>query len=110
MKTIKNICLLLASIVLCASCSNHDDSAIPEPTVEELITSGSWYAESQTDFTMNDCYKHGYYRFLANGNFISENYSDGSGSCDISNALSGTWELLTDTEMTITFETTTIIY
>ena len=110
MKKAKILFSVLITICILTACSSDDDSSTSEPTVEELLTSGNWYVESQTDFSMDDCIKHSNFRFLANGNFISESYGDDSGTCEMNNTHSGTWEFLSDTEITMTYETSTITY
>lgn len=109
MKILKTTFILFVISICNFSCSDNEDSN-PVSMTEELITSGRWYAESQTDFTLDDCGKHSNFRFLENGNFVNESFDDSSGSCEMKSTISGTWELLSDTQMTITFEDTTITY
>lgn len=108
MKTIKNICLLLASIVLCSSCSNDDDSSTPEPTVEELLTTtGRWYIESITGENMGNCDKTSYWEF--SGESLNEQWfgTDTEDNCIAGYSTSYTYELISETQLNITNDDST---
>lgn len=100
MKTIKTIFTILAFTTL-FSCSSDDDSH--QPTVAELLTSGKWYFESMTIAPLNNCGKNTFIQFFENGNAYTETYSlDGAGECVLSQVNSGTYELISDTQLSTT--------
>lgn len=99
MKTIKSIFTLLAFTTL-ISCSSDDSR---QPTVAELLTSGRWYFESMTAVTLNNCEKNTSIQFYENGNIYTETYSlNGANECVLSQVNSGTYELLSDTQLSTT--------
>ena len=105
MKTLKFLSLL-AVIFLAVSCSRDDDNQ-PEPqlTATELLVSGRWYFETMGGMTLNACNKRSYYEFLPNGNFIGSSYSlDADDDCVQLLYVSGTYELLNDSEIQLATE------
>lgn len=101
MKTIKSIFTLLAFSTL-LSCSK-DDNDSRQPTVAELLTSGRWYFESMTSVTLDNCGKNTSIQFFDNGNVYTETYSlNGASECVLSQVNSGTYELLSDTQLSTT--------
>ncbi|MFV0375955.1 MAG: lipocalin family protein [Mangrovibacterium sp.] len=96
MKALNLLCLGFFFAAFILSCNKGDDSPQPEPTVEELLTSGMWYYESQSGYPLNDCDRKSNLRLLKNGNFVIEEYDDDSGTCERTEPYSGTWELHSD--------------
>ena len=101
----KTIVLLLLAVTLHSCSKDKDDSPTPEPTVTELLTSGKWYLEAYSTDEGNipprtDCQKHSYLQFFPNGNRMSENFhSDDEDNCVTANIVTGTWELIDDTQI-----------
>ncbi|MGJ7033843.1 hypothetical protein [Niabella hirudinis] len=110
MKILKITALLF--VVLClANCKKDKDDTTP-PTAMERLTAGDgrWYQEHSSFATYTECEKHGSLRLFANGNFILEEYSDTGGTCAVNVTRSGTWMLISDTEMSLALGASTMIY
>ncbi|MEZ4802317.1 MAG: lipocalin family protein [Gelidibacter sp.] len=97
-------------VMLFTACSKDDGNDTPEPTVEELLTTGIWYFESQTFTTLDACDKHTNLRLLTNGNFVQELYNDAGGTCDVSATIAGTFVLVSDDTFILSYGTTTVQY
>jgi len=101
MKTKTSWFYLLCSIAL-FSCSD-DDGNTAQPTVAELLTSGRWYFQTVSSSELNACEKTTFIEFFDNGNAYSETYSlNTEGACTMISSSSGTYELLSDTQLSIT--------
>ena len=71
---------MFAFILVFASCSKddspaEDNTAMDEPTNQELLISGKWYVESSTEIGVADgCTGQSYFHFLDNDSLIIETY------------------------------------
>jgi hypothetical protein len=85
------------------NCSSDDDSA-SAPTVAELLTADTWYLESASSIIVDDCTKTTYFQFLDNGNVLSEGFTlNDVDGCITLGVVSGTYELISDTQLATTF-------
>ncbi|MEZ4802822.1 MAG: hypothetical protein R2797_08605 [Gelidibacter sp.] len=102
--------ITLFVILICFACSNDDDSS-SEPTTMQLLTADKWYMESSTLIIMTECRKQTWVQFLENEVLVGEGfYTDVNDNC-ISNPLAtATWQLLGNSEFTITSNGETLLY
>src|SRR5690606_34156335 len=108
---LKNIQLIpFVALILFTSCSKDDDGSIIEPTVEELVTSDRWYYESQSNLPLNNCDKQSSLRFFTNGNYLQEVYDEAEGECEMALSGAGTFELISDETLTMTYNENTLIF
>lgn len=104
MKTFKTI-FTLTCLLMLLSCNNDDES---NPSVRESLTSGRWYFESMSLSPLNDCEKNTFIEFFQNGNAYTESYNlNTENVCEITLVNSGSFELVSDSQLSITYGTET---
>ena len=107
-KTLKSIAIVLL-LILTFSCSSDDDSSSNNtPTTAELLRSGTWYLESKTPGSFNDCEKMTSFKFNANNTVDVDSYDDDSGTCE-SEGVVNTSYTLNGITLTIVLGTDTIV-
>lgn len=77
-------------LVFFMSCTNNSDPVdqlIGTWTLHQVFTDG-------IEGTVNDCAKRDLLEVLASGMYNSESYDDGSGTCQLFDTRTGTWENL----------------
>lgn len=96
--------LYLAILTLISfNCSSDNDNA-SAPTVAELLTADTWYLESASLTIIDDCTKNSSFQFLNNGNVLSEGFGlNDEDECISLGVVSGTYEIISDTQMSTTF-------
>lgn len=89
---------LLFSFVVAALACRQDDTT--SPTVAQMLTSGKWYLEKRTDFTLDNCYKQSYFEFRTNQSYSNSTFYTGEGgNCESLNTSTGVYQLVSNTEL-----------
>lgn len=96
MKQFKLLSLLLVAI-LTFNCSSDDDSAVQEPTMQELLMTGKWYFSSISNTEFDICQENGYYEFITTDTLIAETfYGDAPDQCESNGKEVATYVLIND--------------